>query len=291
MSTQKSVKKGLDKESFTDGIRVILRDREYKETLVIVEGPTDKKLFSKLITADIEVSNGVDLLIFAVSKLSKEKEFADRVIGIRDADFLHLDKKVGGTNIFLTDFHDAEMMILSCDKAYLGVAYEYLPLTPKDDNEYLPLTIKGDYLTLREKILKSIAFIGGLRWINDSDDLVLNFKKHPIGNYYKGKSLDEEACLKMIMQRSESKKRGVSKKEIMMKIENISDYFNLCNGHDFQRAFAIHITERTKKGVSEDTIARMFRIAYEFTSFQKTDLYQQLKNWSDARSKELFRQD
>ena len=41
------------------------------------------------------------------------------MIGIRDADFLHLaDKETIPENIFLTDFHDAEMMMISCDNSY-----------------------------------------------------------------------------------------------------------------------------------------------------------------------------
>ena len=80
-------------------------------------------------------------------------------------------KKETAENIFLTDFHDAEMMIISCDNALHAVVAEYL-----GKEEEPP--------SLREKILKSIAFIGGLRWVNDSDNLKLNFKNLGIGNFY-----------------------------------------------------------------------------------------------------------
>jgi len=162
-----SMKEYLDESNVINSIRLQLRHPSgAAKVWIIVEGETDQKLFSKLIDGHdvkIEISHGgLNGLLRAVSKLLKETA---RILGIRDADFLHLEgKKETVENIFLTDFHDAEMMIISCDNAYHGVVAEYL----KEEEEPYPL---------RKKILKSIAFIGGLRWINVSESLERNFKR------------------------------------------------------------------------------------------------------------------
>lgn len=187
-------------------------------------------------------------------------------------------KKETAENIFLTDFHDAEMMIISCDNALHAVVAEYL-----GKEEEPP--------SLREKILKSIAFIGGLRWVNDSDNLKLNFKNLGIGNFYDGETLvlDEEKCLNEIMRRSPNRKKEISKEDVRLKIKDVSDFLNLCDGHDFQKAFALCVSFN-KKGVKDAEIGKVFRVAYGFANFQKTSLYRELKEWSKGQSWSLFKQ-
>lgn len=276
-----NVKSHLNKETVINSIRLQLRHPSGEgKVWIVVEGETDIQLFSKLINGNcvkLEIAHGgVNSLLDIVSALLKETKF---ILGIRDADFLHLEsKKVTSRNIFLTDFHDMEMMIISCDKAYYQVSAEYL-------------SSKKDHLLLRENILKSIAFIGGFRWINDSDSLEFNFKGLSFENFYNKKNLtlNKEKCLNEVTNRSPNKKKVVTVAEIDAKVQNVLDFLNLCNGHDFLKASALHISCYSKKGVGEETLGKGFRIAYRFEDFQKTDLYQQLESWAKAQSKILFK--
>ncbi len=271
-----SINGHLDKNSLINSIRLQINHPSGKDKVwIIVEGITDQLLFSKLFhrrNVEIEISyGGLNSLLKAVSELLEE---TDRVIGIRDADFLHLEKiKEPPENIFLTDYHDVEMMLIACDKAYSQVAAEYL----KQE-------------ILRDKILQSIAFIAGIRWINDSCDLELNFKGLGFGNFYDGNTaeLDEEKCLNEIIKRSPNKKEELSKEDVEFKIENVSDYFNLCNGHDFHKALALIVSSNSKKGINDAEIGKEFRIAYRFEDFQQSDLYKRLIKWSDSKEKSIF---
>ncbi|KJR40975.1 hypothetical protein MCHI_003134 [Candidatus Magnetoovum chiemensis] len=255
-------------------IRLQLRDKSAANKVwIIVEGETDQRLFSNLIKphhVEFEIAPaGVNSLLEIVSTLLKETK---RILGIRDADFLHLDGKSNtAENIFLTDFHDAEMMIISCDEAYRKVAAEFLT---KEKEPY----------SLREKVIESITFIGGLRWINHIDDLELKFDGLGLGRCYDGKTavLNEDGYINAIIKRSPNKKKEISKEEVRSKIDSVSDCLNLCSGHDFQKAFALYVSSK------DEVIGSAFRLAYRFEDFQETNLYKQLKRFSDEQSLSLF---
>jgi len=245
---------------------------------VFVEGIDDIKLFSKLIDGpEVElqfVGGGKSSLLKTVSELLKLTRW---VIGIRDADFLHLEGQTETPeNIFLTDYHDSEMMLIACDKAYQHVAAEYVDKSV-------------DPFILRENILKSITFIGGLRWLNtnnsdvEAESLSLNFKKLGLSDYYNPKTFqfNEEKYLQVIMQRSAGKKKTILITEVKDKIKNVSALYNLCNGKDFIHIFALHVAYKE--------INRVFRVIYNREDFQQTQLYQQLQAWSNSQSKVLFR--
>jgi hypothetical protein len=79
----------------------------------------------------------------------------------------------------------------------------------------------------------------------------------------------------------------ISRKTIPVEVDQVRT--KPCNGHDFQKAFASYVSSSSNKGVNDVEIGKAFRIAYRFTDFQKTNLYNQLKKWSDSQSRQLFK--
>ncbi|MGX9727309.1 MAG: DUF4435 domain-containing protein [Candidatus Electronema sp. VV] len=277
-----SVQDFLNEDDLIASIRLELPHPLKKQKVwVIVEGETDQKLYSKMFKRDhveIEISHsGLSGLLKIVSDLLETK----RVIGIRDADFLHLDDQENDAeHIFLTDFHDAEMMLVSCENAYKQVAAEFL-------------TGEKEPVAVREKLLLSLKFISGIRWLNDLCKLELNFEGFPFGNFYDEKTtkLNDSACLIEIINRSPNRKGEITQEQVCLKIEGILDVLNLCNGHDFQKIFALYVTSKLKKGkkgIADNRIGEAFRVAYRFDDFKETNLYNELKNWADSRSISLF---
>ena len=268
----------LDKTDVVGSIRAQLRHPSGGvKVWILVDGETDQKLFGKLLNAahvEIEIAHGgLNSLLQAVSELLQETQC---VLGIRDADFLHLDgNKASPEHIFLTDAHDAEMMLIACDHAYRAVAAEYF------NKAAAPA---------REKLLQSMAFLGGLRWLNDAEQVELNFNGLGVGDFYDGKTtvLDEQKCLAVVLQRSPNKKKNIAIDAVRVKIQLVSDFLNLCNGHDVQKAFALCVSVNSKKGVNDVEIGKAFRVAYRFADFRKTELYRQLYAWSSQQAITLF---
>ena len=244
-----------------------------------MEGESDEKFFSKIFSGEkVNVRRsygGVRKLIHIVNTLIKQTR---AIIGIRDADFLPLnDKYTPIPNIFLTDYHDLEMMTAASDTVYESVVIEY---AGKENLSLLD----------RETILRSISFIGGLRWLNDRLKLRLNFQGMGLAEFYDGEhqSLNKAALLSKVQKRSPDKRGNANIRDIEAGIAGVTDYLNLCNGHDFHKALASCIRSCGRNQVHDKAIAAGFRMTYRFQDFQESRLYEELKEWADKQSISLF---
>jgi hypothetical protein len=279
------MRKYLDEHSTINTIRLELRHPAGKNYLwILVEGLTDQKLYAKLIGGNntkVEmVHGGVENLRKAISILIRETK---QIIGIRDADFLHLDNKQEMIDcLFLTDAHDGEMMLIACDTAFESIVAEYLPLK------------RVDFKNFRHELLASLVFLGGIRWLNNTEDLELNFSDIDLDKFYDSTdlTLNKTKCIQEIETRSRTRKRSIQPEEIDLKIADISDHYNLCNGHDFEKAFAHHVTMINHtvgaKGIKDTDIGKALRIAYRKEDFETTKLYASLKDWEIQTGYVLF---
>lgn len=275
-----SIQAGLDEQDVVGRIRLELPHPSSKgASWVIVEGESDEKFFSKIFSGEkVNVRRsygGVSQLIYIVNTLIEQTR---AIIGIRDADFLRLDDKYTPIpHIFLTDYHDLEMMTAASDTVYESVVIEYA------GKENLSLLN-------RETILRSISFIGGLRWLNDRRKLRLNFRGLGLAEFYDGEhqSLNKAALLSKVRERSPDKRGNANIRDIEAGIAGVTDYLNLCNGHDFHKALASCIRSCGKNQVHDKAIAAGFRMTYRFQDFQESRLYEELKEWADKQSISLF---
>ncbi len=276
-----SLKAARDEHGVIGSIRLQLKSPLGKNKVyVIVEGQTDLKLFINFFDTEHQVdlqqaNGGCEKLRMIVLEILKD---TPNIIGIKDADFMHLSREQEvSENIFLTDQHDLEMMQIASDSTFYKVINEYL----SDEREPLEL---------RRRVLISLRFIAGLRWINETENLGLNFKNLGLTESYQAQdlTLNQTAYLKVVLQRSANKKRELTEMEVAERINEINDLFNLCNGHDFQKALALYINSFGSKGIKEEQLGSAFRLAYTFKEFQKTVLYQNLQAWQLQHKKRLF---
>ncbi|SJM90877.1 conserved hypothetical protein [Crenothrix polyspora] len=272
----------LDKNDTIGEIRQARKHPVGKSYLwILVEGLSDQKLYSKLIdghNTKVEMVNGggKNELRDALEILIQE---TNKVIGIRDADFMRFDQQKETINVlFLTDAHDAEMMLLANDVVFQQVVAEYLPAQ------------RTVFNTLRDCLLVSLLFFSGIRWINNTEDLGLNFDGIGLAKFYDANNLfiDKDRCLHEVVTRSPKKKRVPDIAEIDSKLSGVNDYYNLSNGHDFLKAFALHVTANGSRGISHDEIGNALRIAYRKDEFKLTVLFNNLKLWESNTGYVLF---
>ena len=133
---------------------------------ILVEGDSDVRFYRKVFRQNTckieEIPGGKGKVEFVLRELNKAFKL---IIGIRDADFLHLEtKKSPLSNLFLTDFHDLEILLIQSETAFSAVVHEFSDID------------KSVHNSLKIKLLNALKFLSYLRWYNDIKNLEVNFK-------------------------------------------------------------------------------------------------------------------
>ena len=254
------------------------------KVFVLLEGESDVKLYRKLFNNDtckIETIPGGK--IFLEKGLEILNDIYKLIIGIRDADFLHLEgQKPQFSNLFLTDYHDYELMMASEIECHCPILFEHTSIVANDHN-----------LTF-QKLLNSIRFLGYLRWYNEIENLEFNFRGLGLNDLFDKRSftIDNKVLIQTIIDRSTNAKIKDIEQifDSVQRLHNDShDLFQVCNGHDFMKVMAILCSSR-QKGISDKDMASQFRVAYNQNMFQKTQLFKDTSEWAVENKVTLYHQ-
>ncbi len=276
-----SMRDYLDPRDTEGEIRLELHHSSAEDKVwIIVEGQDDFKLYRKLFAGTVAVVevvtdgvSGVNDLLACVKNL---RELSDRIIGIRDADFLRIEEDPVDDGIFLTDCHDSEMMAVSNDDVFSATLLEYLP------GKY------DQYESIREQLVGSLSFLSHVRLINQKEGLGIKFKNLPLGHFYsaEGVNLNQEACVDLLQKKSQNVEIPVEQVESLMR--NDFDLFELTNGHDFCRAFAMFCNHPVNQNFTENDVSAGLRQAFSKECFKSTNLYDELSEWAGTAGRVLF---
>ena len=255
-----------------------------KVVFVLVEGDTDIRLFRKFFNEDKckveKITGGNPQLEISVERLLNVHKL---IIGIRDADFIHLNGiAYNKENMFLTDFHDIEMTLIHNDSAFSAILFEFLSDLGKQKHN-----------KVRKNIFKIIEQVSFLRWLNDLENLELNFEP----SFYNLIELDRLAInfaqhFSNICSKSPNAKIKdfeIINEEIQkLKVES-PDSFQVSNGHDFMTALFRYI-QGNKNSISlkKEVIEAIFRTNFRKEDFEKTDLFEKIKKWADGLDLDIF---
>lgn len=252
-----------------------------QEVYICFEGETDVQLFRKFFTRDNCLLEYVPGGKSGVEKFVTERSGKiPLTIGIRDADFLHLENKSSShTNIFLTDSHDMEMVLVSFDEIFSAILFEYTQLK------------KEEHKVVRENILKAIRFVGYFRWLNEIEVLEIEFDRLDFGSLFDEKNfhLNEKELVSMALERSR-KARINDTSLLLSKISQLMDVnhdlFQLCNGHDFMKVLSVYL--KPMKQIKPSDLESKFRIAFTPQYYQSTNLYKNTLNWATENNCKLY---
>ncbi|MDR0680943.1 MAG: DUF4435 domain-containing protein [Dysgonamonadaceae bacterium] len=238
------------------------------QAAILVEGPDDikiyRKFFNQNMTQIFACIGKNDLQKVLLGLLPK----TDHLIGIRDADFCHLeDVEPECPNLFLTDCHDIEMTILRFAEVRRDLFSEYL----SDDN--------FDRIdSVWKSIVKEASFVGYIRWFNEKNNYRIAFD----GLFYKEGYGDdrEQWLLDQLNERSPDKKESFTKEIIndFITTYKTDDIFNLCNGHDVTALLAQTFKINVKQ------VTRALRLSFHQKQFIRTALYREILAWQTQHS-------
>lgn len=250
---------------------------------IFVEGNTDIRLFRKLLNhknCNVEyLPGGKVKLEEGINRLINMHPF---VVAIRDADFIHLkNEDYDKPNIFLTDFHDLEMTILSEKNIVTALYSEFTSL----ENEQ-----QQNHFTNLLELLKPISC---LKFLNEKNKIELKFKKLGLQAYIDIETNDIKIddLISVLLQRSPDKKISdinVLKSQLQELINKDFELLQLTNGHDFVATLGEYFNKiNAGKDIAHEHLASIVRISYNLFHFQKTTLYTNLKQWAEAKNVEL----
>ena len=250
---------------------------------IFLEGETDIRLFRKFFNlAKCKVENipgGNCKLEECVEMLVN---IYPLIIGIRDSDFIRLEEmSYNKKNMFLTDFHDMEVSMLSHEPILNSLVFEYSDLP------------KNKHIELREKVLESIILVSYLKWLNFKENLEFEFTAgfHDLVSFV-NLNIDFDQYLDRVISKSKNA-RLTSKELILKKIDELKalnpDKMQLTNGHDLLNMFAKYFREECQQnGLSGDNLACSVRMLFNLNFFVETNLYSELTRWQIEFETELF---
>lgn len=259
-------------------VRMLRSDSAYSSRVFLfVEGNKDKTFYTHLIDGamcHIEIAYGKENAI-AVIKILEQDSFSG-ALAIVDADFDILEGKVPASqNIFFTDTHDLETMLLA-SPALEKVLAEY------GSEE----KIKGK--DVRMILLEAGKPIGYLRWVSLRETMSLKFEGMKFDHF-----LDKTSITVDVSRLMDQFTHGVRTKEqivhLLEKLQNDAhDPWHVCCGHDLIAILSEGLRSLLGSCKSQDVrpevVERSLRLAYEKTFFILTKLYTSLRMWETHHS-------
>jgi 5S rRNA maturation endonuclease (ribonuclease M5) len=271
------MKDQITPDRIANSIRLLRSDHE--GVFLIVEGHSDKLIYERLVNKQevrVTIASGKNNAIKALSILEKEDNFR-RVVAVIDADFSRIEQQIpDSNNLFLTDEHDLEMMLIK------SAAFDKL-LKERGSEE----KIKAFTEDIRETLLKLGQEIGKLRWLSLRNKLDLKFEGLNFKNFIDKENLSINIDKLIISIKNHSQKLSLDEQQIKQDLSVISDEnhdpWQLCCGHDFIGILAIALCKVlgtwNANDVKTEVLERELRLAYELSYFYQTQIYQLMINW------------
>jgi len=270
----------------------ITHPQNTNKVFVLLEGKTDIKLFRKLFSrdcVDTTALNGKSKLVQALEILVAEGYL--QVIGIKDADFDHLDNTPQNNNLFVTDYHDMEIEMIESN-ALDSVIHEF---SSENCHNLFLNNMKGIIYDVAENI-------GYTRWIheienNENGRYILRFEGLNYNDFIDVKSCDLKFDLDLFLTNiiTHSTNCPLSKEDLIHKIDALKVYSvnkrQLCNGHDLTKLISMIFSTREnsdKRNINQEKIEEAFRLSFHFDDFKQTNLFQNLNLWCQTNDYQIF---
>ncbi len=261
---------------------------QFNGSFLIVEGETaDLRVYGRLVDREIcqiIPAHGKENAVNSLSILDGE-EFVG-VLAIVDADFWRLDgKEPQTTNLFITDSHDLETMLLK------SLALEKL-LDEFGSKGKMDRCVQKKGLNIRQLLLDIGRPLGYFRWISQRDGHALTFAGVVYSKFVDRRTLSLHVPKMINTIKNKSGRHALDDNRLQNLINDAVDekhnLWDVCSGHDLVRILSIGLCQvlgsNKQDNVNPEMLEKFLRTGYETIYFYTTDLYKSLKNWEQDNS-------
>jgi hypothetical protein len=272
------MRKTLTPHDIANYIRMIRS--QHSGAILVVEGDKDRRVFERFVDmacCKLVYAQGKTNAIDAIDILQNTNFVG--VLAIIDTDFYKLDGIAPNTsNVILTDSHDLETMLI-----YSG-ALERVLLEFGSKLKLGRLKV-----AIRDFLLERAVPVGLLRWLSSpsKDNLSLTFKGISFKTFLEKKTLNLniDKMIKEVISNSGNRQVDeilIRSKIVMLKDKGY-DPWHICSGHDLIEILSLGLNdlfgnEKARK-VSTVVVDSMLRIAFDYSHFSITQLYNLVKEW------------
>lgn len=271
-----------------------------KHATVLVEGETDVLLYEKFMDTTI-------CRLYPVQGKEKVKDIInligkdgiERVCAIIDADFDHIAGEEYTNNIFITDGHDAEIMMFWSD-AFVSVIKEYYQSKYcSESSEIIKTRAKLISLALPLSYMRLLSLKNALNFAFKPDNETA--KCFPYGkiieaNNKKIEHLTISKLIQVVCSYNNNQGAGKDQKQMETQLtelmENKYEEKYILHGHDLMNIVALSLKyygKSSKRNKVVDDIETAFRLAYALDNFKTTVLYSKLEQYSKKIDKPILR--
>lgn len=252
-------------------------------TILVVEGVTDSRLYSKFTNRKevrILIAHSKDKVRTSVNELYNRRG-ERRVVGIIDSDLDRLKHNRAKGPVFMTDYRDAEAMILNSE-ALDDVLSEYGDPTLIEEFE-------GKFGKVRERVMKGAYPVGLLMYTSERNGLGLSFKSLDFRRFINKRNLDCDAS-EMVREsiyntNSDRISHKYALRLLTAEMENGYEMSEVCRGHDLVKVLLIGLRDvfgaDNAKGLREGELGGALRLAYDDGVFSATQLYRDTTDWCE----------
>lgn len=277
-----SLKDEADKiqDKYRDIFQSLKNKRDYNKVLVLVEGPDDlfiyKVLFDeKSVVLDFSCSNqsGCANVLSMLRELNdhpmtiKQKQLYH--IAILDADFNRiLNRLQTDNNLFYTDAHDNEMMVIMNEYARLSLGYA-LSLGKEETEEMF------------QNVFKDLELLTLFKWHNMESDLGANFKHLDMMSISREDLNRDEVIFEIVNKKSKACTASLVGLRDFVKSHQINadNVYDVTNGHDLIARLCYWMKQNYRKQISYDDMEITLQGQFTNKLFYKTNMYRDLKRW------------